>query len=251
MAYTVKKQLANKSNYGGKRSKSSIKWIVIHYTGNDGDSDESNGNYFKNNIVKASAHYFIDDDSVTQSVPDDYIAYSVGGSRYSNYKQTGGAKYYGQATNANTLNFELCDSERNGIVMATAKTLDNAVSFIKQKMQEYNIDKNHVIRHFDVNGKQCPAYFCYSDKNNKTWEEFRNRLETKNNTSSSVSKTKLPYLVKVTANVLNVRNGAGTKYKVNTQVKKGEVYTIVKEKNGWGKLKSGVGWISLDYTKKI
>lgn len=58
------------------------------------------------------------------------------------------------------------------------------------------------------------------------------------------------YTVKITADVLNVRAGAGTNYKVNTQVRKGEVYTIVGESNGCGKLKSGAGWISLKYTSK-
>lgn len=64
-----------------------------------------------------------------------------------------------------------------------------------------------------------------------------------------------PYLVKITASSLNVRHGAGTKYKVVTSVKKNEVFTIVEEKKNsstlWGRLKSGVGWISLQYTKKI
>ena len=59
------------------------------------------------------------------------------------------------------------------------------------------------------------------------------------------------YKVKITASTLNVRNGAGTKHKINTTVKKGEIYTIVAESNGWGKLKSGAGWISLAYTKKV
>lgn len=63
------------------------------------------------------------------------------------------------------------------------------------------------------------------------------------------------YKVKITASVLNVRKGAGTNYGVATTVKKGEVYTIVGEKmNGstkWGKLKSGAGWISLAYAKKL
>lgn len=63
-------------------------------------------------------------------------------------------------------------------------------------------------------------------------------------------KTFMPYTVRVTANVLNVRSGPGTRYKVTTSIKKNEVYTIVEEKNGWGKLKSGAGWISLKYTKK-
>jgi N-acetylmuramoyl-L-alanine amidase len=59
------------------------------------------------------------------------------------------------------------------------------------------------------------------------------------------------YKVKITASVLNVRKGAGTNYAIATTVKKNEVYTIVEEKNGWGKLKSEAGWISLSYTTRI
>lgn len=59
------------------------------------------------------------------------------------------------------------------------------------------------------------------------------------------------YLVRVTVDVLNVRAGAGTSYKIKTTVKKGDVYTIVEENNGWGRLLSGAGWICLDYTEKM
>lgn len=60
------------------------------------------------------------------------------------------------------------------------------------------------------------------------------------------------YVVRITASVLNVRSGPSTNYKINTTVKKNEMYTIVEEKNGWGKLKSGAGWICLDgYAKKV
>jgi hypothetical protein len=59
-----------------------------------------------------------------------------------------------------------------------------------------------------------------------------------------------PYLVQVT-DILNVRAGAGTNHKINTVIRDYGVYTIVEEKNGWGKLKSGMGWICLDYTKKL
>lgn len=63
------------------------------------------------------------------------------------------------------------------------------------------------------------------------------------------------YLVKVTTPVLNIRKGAGTNFATAGSVKKGEVYTIVAESAGqgaskWGKLKSGAGWISLDYVQK-
>ena len=63
-----------------------------------------------------------------------------------------------------------------------------------------------------------------------------------------------PYLVQVNTAVLNVRAEAGTHSKIVTQVRKGEVYTIVEEvmngKTKWGKLKSGLGYISLQFTKK-
>lgn len=64
-----------------------------------------------------------------------------------------------------------------------------------------------------------------------------------------------PYRVQVTIKDLNIRAGAGTNYDV-TQVCPPGVYTIVEEKSGqgasmWGKLKSGVGWVSLDYVKKL
>lgn len=64
-----------------------------------------------------------------------------------------------------------------------------------------------------------------------------------------------PYKVRVTASALNVRAGAGVEFNKVGCLGKGEIYTIVEEKmNGstkWGKLKSGAGWISLAYTKRV
>lgn len=59
------------------------------------------------------------------------------------------------------------------------------------------------------------------------------------------------YLVKINTDSLNVRAGAGTSYPVVTKVKRGQIYTIVGEQNGWGRLRSGCGWIKLSYTTKI
>ena len=177
MAYEFKTRISKKSNYGGSRSVSAIKFIVIHYTGNDGDTDESNGNYFTNNIVKASAHYFVDDDSVTQSVPDNYIAWSVGGSKYGNCATTGGGRYYGICTNSNSISIEICDDVKNGIVYPSEKTIENAVELTKMLMNKYGIAKSNVIRHFDVTGKSCPAYWCGNVLKNEKWEtEFLSRL---------------------------------------------------------------------------
>lgn len=65
-----------------------------------------------------------------------------------------------------------------------------------------------------------------------------------------------PYTIRITANSLNVRSGPGTNNNVvRTLVNDKNIYTIIEESAGtgatkWGKLKSGLGWISLDYTKK-
>ena len=74
--------------------------------------------------------------------------------------------------------------------------------------------------------------------------------------SSGSSTPTASYLVKITASVLNVRKGPGTNYGISTTVRNGGVYTIVAESTGtgatkWGKLKSGAGWISLDYVTKV
>ena len=65
------------------------------------------------------------------------------------------------------------------------------------------------------------------------------------------------FLVQVTATDLNIRKGPGTNYaKTGKYTGKG-VFTITEVKSGtgsvagWGKLKSGVGWISLDYCKRL
>lgn len=65
-----------------------------------------------------------------------------------------------------------------------------------------------------------------------------------------------PYTVKVTVNSLNIRSFAGTNYKIVGAINDRGVYTIVSERQGkgaskWGELKSGAGWISLDYVKKV
>ncbi len=64
------------------------------------------------------------------------------------------------------------------------------------------------------------------------------------------------YLVKVKTDALNIRKGAGTDTEVVGCIRDKGTYTIIAESSGkgatkWGKLKSGAGWISLDYVEKI
>lgn len=185
MSYTIKTNYADKSNYGSYRDVSKIKYIVLHYTANDGDTDESNAKFFKTPNRKASAHYFVDDDSITISVPDTYVAWSVGGSRYSDYKSTGGASLYKVCTNTNSLNIELCDTVKNGKYDVSEATLANAIDLVKSLMSKYNIPISNVIRHFDVTGKKCPAYFVDS----ATWNSVKNRISSGTKTTVVESTT--------------------------------------------------------------
>jgi hypothetical protein len=68
---------------------------------------------------------------------------------------------------------------------------------------------------------------------------------------SDTTSSQASYLGKVTASALNVRKGAGTNYGVNYTIYQNEVHTIIEEQNGWGRLKSGIGWVSLKYIKKV
>ena len=196
----IKQQIANAANYGSKRDLSKISlFIGIHGTGNDGDTDESNANYFKNRIVKASAHYFVADDSITLSVPDNFIAFAVGGKKYNN----SGGRLYGTVKNANTINIELCDTIKNGIVYPSEKTIQNALELVQMLMKKYNIPAHRVIRHYDVNGKPCPSYWVDDNKwKNEFWNKIGNtrptsgqdvnpyKEPTKNITSDAIAKTK-------------------------------------------------------------
>ena len=169
MSYTIKEQLANSGNYGGSRNASQIRYLVYHYTGNDGDKAANNAAYFQRNIVKASAHYFVDDTTVYLSVPDLKIAWSVGGSKYANADKTGGGTMYGVITNTNSISIEMCDTIRNGVYQASEATLANAAALGRELMEKYHIPIENVYRHFDVTGKHCPSYLVNAQK----WAEFR------------------------------------------------------------------------------
>lgn len=70
-------------------------------------------------------------------------------------------------------------------------------------------------------------------------------------TVQAPSATQAEYQVKVTASVLNIRKWPGTDFPVVGYITDKGTYTIVEERNNWGKLKSGIGWIALNYTRRV
>ena len=146
----ITKLIAHVSNF--LKKKYAKKFLVYHFTANDGDKAINNGRYFGNNAnLKASAQYFVDDDVIVQSVEDEYVAYAVGGKKLSG----NGGKYHGVCTNYNSINIELCDTNKNGKLDLSNKTRENAIELGKSLVKKYNIPKKRVIRHYDVTGKNC------------------------------------------------------------------------------------------------
>lgn len=153
------------SNYNfSSRNGNSIKYIVLHYTGNKGDTAKNNVDYFYGGDRSASAHYFVDDTSIWQCVEESNSAWAVGD----------GKGAYG-ITNQNSISIEMC-CDSNGFV--SAKTESNALELVKHLMSKYNISSANVVRHYDASRKTCPNW---SDNNWSRWWNFKNNLLKENN----------------------------------------------------------------------
>ena len=112
-------------NYSS-RNGNSVKYIVLHYTGNKGDTAKNNVDYFYGGNRGASAHYFVDDNSIYQSVEEYNSAWSVGD----------GHGIYG-INNQNSISIEMCCNS-SGVI--TEKTEANALELVKYLMSKYNIE---------------------------------------------------------------------------------------------------------------
>jgi N-acetylmuramoyl-L-alanine amidase len=167
MALKFKKIRAKAVSFGSKRSLSSIKYIVIHYTGNSGDTARNNAVYFGasgSNKRSAGAHYFVDDGAyVYKSVPVNRVAWAVGGANQSSHHP-----FKGECTNANSLSIEMCSSASK----VPSKTFLKTVELTKWLMKRYKVPASRVIRHYDVNGKDCPHPFV----NEQNWKKFKKQL---------------------------------------------------------------------------
>lgn len=120
------------------------------------------------------------------------------------------------------------------------------------------VDKQNMTVHRWFAAKACPGDYLYN-RHAAIAEEVNKRLgavTTPATPPAGTGSAAVSYLVKVTATELNIRKGPGTNYATNGSIKDKGIYTIVAESAGpgatkWGKLKSGAGWISLDYVKKV
>lgn len=150
---------AKKISYGNKRDRKNVRYIVIHYTGNNGDTAKNNVDYFATtNQRSAGAHLFVGAKGVVaKSIPLNRSAWAVGGN-------FGDGKYYGACTNFNSVSIELADAMA-GWTPGHVKGVKKAIKYI----QKYCPNAKTIICHHDVNGKKCPAWY-------KSFKDFKKDL---------------------------------------------------------------------------
>lgn len=135
-----------------------IKGIVIHYTGNPGSTAKNNHDYFENlkdkHTAYVSSHFIVGlKGEIIQCIPLNEIAYA------SNNR------------NKDTISIETCHPDETG--QFNNQTYTALQQLVKSLMNTYHLDKEDVIRHYDVTGKNCPKYFV---ENEDAWQEFLNTL---------------------------------------------------------------------------
>ena len=273
MAINIKPCYSTTSlTYAPKRT---IKYIALHYTaGTTSKAGTALGTakWFANGgspSNPASSDFLVDDRDVVQYNKDieNYYAWCVGGTKYTNPTTSLGASLYGIATNKNTISIEICSNKKNTKSLNANDTdwyftdaeLDNTRELVKYLMKKYNIPIERVIMHHTVTGKLCPAMWTHNETELKGYYDFLKSIDnTVESTiippTTSTSSTTLPYKVKVIDDYLNVRKDAGLNYPVVCTIKKNEVYTIISEKKvknsdgsiaTWGRLKSKIGWLNV------
>ena len=148
-----------------------IEYIVIHYVGAVSTA-KNNATYYAGNKLSASAHYFVDENEIWQSVEDKDTAWHCGGG----LQGQNGHAFYGKCKNSNSIGVEMCvKKDSNGAWYFEEATVQNTIELVRELMKKYGVPIDRVIRHYDVTGKLCP--YPYIDE--QTWAEFKRRIEVK------------------------------------------------------------------------
>ena len=223
------------------------KGIVVHYVGNPNTTAIANRNYFQNTKNEVSSNYVIGlEGEIIACVPHNEVAWC--------------------SNNANpyTISIECCHPKSDGVF--NRYTYNSLVELCSDLCLKYNLNplNGGLLRHFDITGKVCPMNFVPNknggtdDNNNSNWKKFINDVYVKMYKPSS----HLPYFITVNSpdGFLNVRNKPSfINSQVVSSIKNSNIkYTIVEETkdgngNTFGKLKSGIGYVSLNrsYVKII
>ncbi len=205
---------------------------------------------------KVCVHAFIGYDKnkkvrVAEILPLDICCWGVGSGRKGSYNYE-----------PPHIQFEICEDSRQDKEYYQ-QAFGVAAEYCAYLCKRFGLTVEQIVGHNEAHAKGYGSNHSdpehWMKKFGETMDDFRRKVATLLSSTSPVKQTTdatSPYLVKVTTNALNIRKGPGTNTTKVGCIRDRGVYTIVEEKTGkgaslWGKLKSGAGWISLDYVKKL
>lgn len=234
------------TNYTKGRGGNKPTHILVHYTSGKKTAEGAalaNCKYFNRETAGASAHFFIDSGyTIWQSVSLNDTAWHAG-----NWNM-----------NQRSIGIEVCSAGE-----FTKAEIERLTWLVQYLMDKYDIPASRVIRHYDVTGKKCPAYYVNASR----WATLHKTITTKKKVTSNSNKSNKEknetFKVKFKED-MNIRKGAGTEYAKlsGERCEEGYTYTIIKTKKSksgvlWGKLKSyansDYGWVCIadKYCKRV
>lgn len=158
----INKSRAQKAKNLTYKAGRKVEWIVHHYTAGKGTAEE-NCIYFGREQANASADFFIDlDGTIWQFNADlrNYYSYHCGCN----------SKYTKWVYNSNSIGIEMVGT---GAEFTRAQK-DSLRALTLALMEDFGIDADHVVRHYDCNAvhKLCPFAYCGSAKKDEKWREL-------------------------------------------------------------------------------
>lgn len=125
--------------------------IVIHYVGNPGTTARQNRGWYENPQSSVSSHFIVGlDGEIIQCLPLDEKSSAT------NWR------------NSDTISIEVCHPDDSG--KFSDVTYDAVVKLTAWLLETSGLDETHVIRHYDVTGKECPRYFVQHED---AWAQFK------------------------------------------------------------------------------
>ena len=259
------------------------KYITIHNTGNTkvGANAERHVIYMQGSGKNSTAsyHYVVDDKEIYRLLPDSEVAWHAGDGEDGIGNRQSLAIEICENVDGNLLNatnnaveltaylMKLYNIPLSNVVQHNHWSGKNCPNRIR-KSEPYNWQTflNNVQLAFNGNSTTKTLYRvrkswansasqigAYADLNNakKACDSSGKEYYVFDSDGKAVYPVTSDYRVKVMVEALNIRSGPGIQYKINGCIRDCGVYTIVETNGNWGKLKSGQGWICLDYVKTV
>ena len=138
-----------------------VKNVAIHYTANPGSTAMNNRDYFEglkdNHSNEVSSHFVIGlEGEIVQCIPTNEISYAT------------------NSRNVDTISIECCHPDETG--QFNEATYQSLVELTAYLCNRFGLDIDHVIRHYDVTGKNCPKYYV---EHPDAWEQLKSDIQTR------------------------------------------------------------------------